>query len=444
MKRLNPPLSPREALAQRIAQTTYRLLRNEGLVRQHPAFEALPWDERVILAFDPLALRKPEAVVSERFVHRLSTTLGGRRVVPTNSRGLFLQVAYRPPPPVTRLESAPLDLSQQPSPLHVPIGRTQRGDLWLSLPEIDSVLIGGTRRMGKTNLLHTWIQALLHGGQARLFLWDGKGGVEFARYTAHPLAQVSHDLDDLLPPLSDAMVRRQALLRRSGHPNLAAYQQATGDRLPLLVLIVDELAQAGETEQDALARLVAVGGAFGVHPVLATQRPDAGAVRGLIRSNLATRIALPVPTRHESQIILGRSGAEKLPKMPGRLLFTWNARLVVAQAYRAVLDASAPGPKSRSLLAPWEVALVRVAVQELGGWFRIRDLAEATGVSRDRINVLAKRWEAMGYLTPVQRDARGHSLGRQVTLTLVEAAGLGGSADQADRADLADQAPEVG
>jgi len=124
--------------------------------------------QRVILAFDPLALRNPEAVVSECFVHRLSTALGGRQVVVTNSRGLFLQVAYRLPPPVTRLESRPLDLSQQPTPLHVPIGRTQQGrDLWLPLPELDSVLIAGTRRMGTTNLLHTWIQALHHGsGQA--------------------------------------------------------------------------------------------------------------------------------------------------------------------------------------------------------------------------------------------------------------------------------------
>ncbi len=442
MNSLSPTRSPREAMAQRIAQTTYRLLRNQGLVLHHPAFEVLPLGRRAILVFDPLALRKPETVVGERFVHQLSTALGGRQVVPTNSRGLFLQVAYAPP--VTqRLESRPLDLNQQPSPYHVPIGLTRKGkNLWLDITKMDSVLIGGTRRMGKTNLLHTWVQALLHGGQARLFLWDGKAGVEFGRYAGQ--AVVSDDLTALLAELHPEMSRRQALLRQSGHTSIAAYNAHSSAPLPLLVLVVDELAQADESEQEALAHLVALGGAFGIHPVLATQRPDAKAMQGLLKSNLSTRIALPVPSHHESRIILGRNGAERLAKTPGRLLLVWNAHLIEAQAFLAQENFASPAAEAAAaLLTPQEVKIVRIAVQELHGWFRIRELAAHTGMSRDRINALAKRWEAMGYLTPVQRDAKGAPQGRQVTLSLVEAAGFGGLADLADQADLADLAPEA-
>ena len=435
----NPQLTPtptaqplgtatsRRQAAERIARAAARLLENENLVLPQvkgEIFWVLPLGRRAVLVFDPLALRKPEEVVSPRFTHRLSTALGGVRVVATNHRGVFLQVAYRRTPSV-KLESRPLDLSKQPSPVHVPIGVAKTGELWLPLPEMDSVLIGGTRRMGKTNLLHTWIQALLAGKQARLFLWDGKGGVEFARYAEQAVA--ANDLAGIVGELSAEMSRRKALLRQTGYTSIAEYNRRERDKLPLLVPVVDELAQVPEDLQDALSRLVAVGGAFGVHPVFATQRPDSQAVQGLLRSNLGTRIALPVPTRHESQIILGRTGAEKLPKKPGRLLIVWNARLIEAQAFRAQLPPiPAPAPeeaKKASVLTPREMALAQAAVEQ-GGWFRVRQLSEATGESRDWVNKVAKRWERMGYLTAVQRDGQGHPLGRKITPTLLQAAGI--------------------
>ena len=425
---LGAAMSRRQA-AERIARAAARLLENENLVlpqARGEVFWVLPLGKRAVLVFDPLALRKPEAVVSPRFAHRLSTALGGVRVVATNHRGVFLQVAYRRAPSV-KLESRPLDLSNQPSSVHVPIGVTKTGELWLPLPEMDSVLIGGTRRMGKTNLLHTWIQALLAGKQARLFLWDGKGGVEFGRYAGQAI--VEDDLAVIVKQLHAEMLRRKALLRQTGYTSIAEYNRHGHlDELPLLVLVVDELAQVPDDLQDALSRLVAVGGAFGIHPVLATQRPDSQAVQGLLRSNLSTRIALPVPTRHESQIILGRTGAEKLPKKPGRLLIVWNARLIEAQAFRAQLPPiPAPAPeaeeKKASVLTPREMALAQAAVEQ-GGWFRVRHLSEATGESRDWVNKVAKRWERMGYLTAVQRDGQGHPLGRKVTPTLLQAAGI--------------------
>ena len=422
-------MSPRQEAAMRIARAAARLLENENLVlpqARGEVFWVLPLGKRAVLVFDPLALRKPEAVVSPRFTHRLSTALGGVRVVATNHRGVFLQVAYQRAPSV-KLESRPLDLSRQPSSVHVPIGITKTGELWLPLPEMDSVLIGGTRRMGKTNLLHTWIQALLLGKQARLFLWDGKGGVEFGRYAGQAI--VEDDLAVIVKQLHAEMLRRKALLRQTGYTSIAEYNRHGHlDSLPLLVLVVDELAQVPDDLQDALSRLVAVGGAFGIHPVLATQRPDAQAVQGLLRSNLSTRIALPVPTRHESQIILGRAGAEKLPKKAGRLLLTWNARLIEAQAFRAELS-SAPQParppveESPSVLTPREQALIP-AIMAQDGWFRVRQVAEATGESRDWVNKVAQRWERMGYLTPVQHDEKGHRLGRKVTPALLQAAGV--------------------
>ena len=432
--------------AKHIADRTWRFLVQRGLVDSpdrlpiRPLFYVLPRRERVVLVFNPLALKSVDRLLSPRTLHHLSTALGGRRVVAMNSRGVFLQIAYWPTPSVP-LASHPLDLALQPSPLHVPIGTTRRGPLWLSLPEMDSVLIGGSRRMGKTRLLHGWIQALIHGGEATLTLWDGKGGVEFGRYAGRPGVTVCpSDGRKRLEQAFAEMSRRADLFRQAGVPSLSEYVRHTGDRLPPLVLILDEVAFLPEEAQAVLVDLVAKGGAFGVYPVLATQRPDAGAVKALIRANLSTRIALPVPSVHDSMVILGRPGAEKLPKRKGRLLLVWNSRLVEAQAFQVDLPrAGGVRPDATAgLLTDRERRLVEAAVR-LGGWFRIRQVAKATGESRDWVNKIAKRWEAMGYLTPVQVNERGHRLGRRVTETLLQAAGLGGQADLADKADLAEE-----
>ncbi len=424
----------RQKRSQEIAEKTLRLLENQNwLVTGRIVFYVLPLAKRAILIFDPLALRKPELVVSPTFVHRLSTALGGCRVVPTNSRGIYLQVAYTRLV-MQKLSTQTLDLHQQASALNVPIGQTRRGSLWLSVTEMDSVLIGGTRRMGKTNLLHTWISALLHGNEAQLVLWDGKDGTEFGRYAQRENTLVGDDLNAGLQHLTDEITRRKRLFLSKGVNNLPAYNRTSRAKLLPLVLMVDEAALIPTELQKTLSRVIAVGGAYGIHPVIATQRPDAKAVQGMLKANLSTRIALPVPAHHDSQVILGHSGAEKLPKKKGRLLLVWNARLIEAQAYLAPQVDQPQLPDTIHLLTAREMSLVQAAVAN-DNWFRVREIAQTVGESRDWVNAIAKQWERSGYLTPVQRNEKGHPQGRKVTDTLVQAAGLGGSGDLADLAD---------
>ena len=384
----------RLAQAKIIVDVVLRLLENQNLlIPGRVAFYVWLRGKRVILIFDPLALRKPETIVSALFVHRLITALGGRRVIATNSRGIFLQIAYALLP-VTKLISSILDLSSQPSPLHLPIGQTKRGPLWLSIVEMDSVLIGGTRRMGKTNLIHTWILALLQGNFARLVLWDGKDGVEFGRYAEKDNALVVNDLAVGIQHLVEEMGHRKLLFQKAAVNSLPAYNAKRKAKLPPLILFVDEAALIPDELQSALSHLIAVGGAYGIHPIIATQRPDAQAVQGMLKANLSTRIALPVPSHHDSQVILGRSGAEKLPKQKGRLLLVWNARLIEAQAYLAPLDEAPQRPRPQSLLGSRELRLIEAAIAE-DGWFRVRELANQIGESRDWVNDLAKRWESL-------------------------------------------------
>lgn len=436
---------PQLALVQRLCDSTLRLLQNANwlprIEREAVLFHAWPREDRLILIFDAAIFKRPEAIANGQLAQRLRSGLGQRRVAVTLHDWLYIQVAYAPTPQ-QELQSQVLNLEEQPSPLHVPIGMTSKGSWWLSIPEMDSCLIGGARRMGKTNLLHGWIAALLRGGRAQLYLWDGKGGTEFQRYAGHPQATVlSADPADLLLALAQVhqeLHRRLQLFRNTGVTNLPAYNQQSTAALPLMVIMIDEVAWLPEEAQEVLGQLVALGGAGGIHPVIATQRPDAETVRGVLKSNLSTRLALPVPDRHISQIILGRAGAEKLPKRRGRLLTFWEAQPVEAQSFYMEL---APEP-GRQLPASWlgsqELQMVQVALG-LGGWFHIQKIAAELGVGDEAVTSQAQRWEEIGWLTGIQYDKTTRPprrLGRRLTATLVDLAGLDGFTDLADSGDL--------
>ena len=433
--------STRIGFARVIAERTLRLLHQQDLIAPgastSPVFYAWPRAERLVLVFDPLRLKNIESVLSKRFAHSLSSALNGRRITATNTRGVFLQVAYEPPRIAENLKAVALDLGQQPSPLHVPVGMTRRGPLWLSILDMDAVLVGGSRRMGKTRFLHGLIQALLHGGQASLILWDGKENVEFGRYAGQRNVRAVAELGQALQGLIEEITRRAGLFRQAGVSSLPEYNASQPNKLAPLVLVIDEAAFIPEADQPALINLVARGGAFGLHPIIATQKPDAQAVQTLVKANLSTRIALPVPTHWDSQVILGRPGAEKLTKVKGRLLLTWNARLVEAQSFIInTPETPAPGAAPRpSLLTEEEVQIVQfLATQD--DWFQAGLVADAFGHGREWAVELGQRWERAGYLTAVLRNAKGHPQGRKVTEQLHRAAESGEQANMENMENL--------
>lgn len=430
--------------AQLIAERTMRLLIQQDLVVPAapgvpgaPVFYAWPRPERVVLVFDPLRLKNIEAVLSKRFAHSLSSALNGRRITTTNTRGVFLQVAYEPPKVGESLKPVAFDLNQQPSPLHVPIGTTAKGPLWLSILDMDAVLVGGSRRMGKTRFLHGLIQALLHGGQANLILWDGKDNVEFGRYANQRNVRVVSELSAALQELVQEITRRAGLFRQAGVSSLPEYNARQPDKLSPLVLVIDEAAFIPEAEQPALINLVSRGGAFGLHPVIATQKPDAQAVQTLVKANLSTRIALPVPTHWDSQVILGRPGAEKLTKVKGRLLLTWNARLVEAQSFIINIPDSTPNtPQQQFYLLDDEELKVARFLLEQDGWFQAKTVADAFGHGNEWAVALSQKWEKLGYLTPVQRNDKGHPQGRKMTDALRRQVESGEAANVENLANL--------
>jgi hypothetical protein len=287
--------------------------------------------------------------------------------------------------------------------------------LWLNIAEMDAVLIGGSRRMGKTNLIHAWIAALLDGGAVQLVLFDGKGGVEFGRYRGR--AGVTFVEGKLLPALQDLyreMNRRLGLLRDAGAQNIAAY----GHPLPRIALVVDELASALEESgvESLLVDLAGRGGAVGIHPILATNQCRAEVVTQNLKVNLPTRIGFAVPQTSDSRVILDAANAAHLPNIHGRLVLRWNALLIEAQAYEVDLP-PAPTIVAEPVLSDRERQIAAVVLANRGE-FKIADVARAVGETREEMTRIAREWEARGWLTAVQHTQKG-AQPRQVTDTLL-------------------------
>lgn len=184
------------------------------------------------------------------------------------------------------------------------------------------LLVGGSTGQGKSVCVHALLASLITRhtpSTLRLALLDPKR-VEFNVYAKHKflwkdkLAIGEQESGQLLDELLDEMDERYRRFESLGINNIS--EAATlGVRLPYIVACIDELAELVLVDRNVetkIARLAQMARAAGIHLILATQRPDAKTFSGLIRSNVAGRIALTVQKTTESQIILDEAGAEDL------------------------------------------------------------------------------------------------------------------------------------
>lgn len=444
----------RYAMAGMLSQRLHFAVDKKKLLTPNPQgayFIAVPRADRLICVFHPAGITDVDQVLSDRFRVYLSERLD-RRVEISAGVHLYMQISYEPQRFVRRLpDRVPLDLAQRGGgPLMVPVAVTKRGPLWLSVLDMDAVIVGGTRRFGKTTFLHGWILSLTTGESServQLYLYDGKDGLEFSRYAGlrhvAAVAATGEELAKILGNLSVDLAERSRLMQKHGVREIGSLPVDV--RPPYIVLIVDELADALKTDrvEEALADLISRGGAYGVHPILATQRPDSSTVAGFLKCNCPMRISLPVPTTADSQVILGRSGAEKLAKKRGRILFEWNGRMIEGQAFDVPTEMiedilgrlqAGQAPLDPPLaLKDWEKELVRIAVkgtrpngQPFGGRFGPNDdLAQVSGVSRRKIERLGPVWQQQGLLSPVKyEEGTGRKLSRRVLRPLLQLADL--------------------
>jgi S-DNA-T family DNA segregation ATPase FtsK/SpoIIIE len=114
----------------------------------------------------------------------------------------------------------------------------------------------------------------------------------------------------------DEMERRYVLMEEAGVSDIAGYNAKAPEKLKRRVLIIDEYAdmivssQTRGTLELFVQRICQKGRAAGIHLILATQRPDAKVVTGIIKANLQLRVALKVTSKTNSQIILGEGAGQ--------------------------------------------------------------------------------------------------------------------------------------
>lgn len=206
------------------------------------------------------------------------------------------------------------------------MGKDIAGNIVVSdISKMPHLLIAGATGSGKSVCVNTIITSMLYKyspDEVRLILVDPKV-VELSVYNGipHLLIPVVTDPHKAAGALNWAvreMMRRYDLFASTGSRKLEAYNKnvAKEDRLPQIVIIIDELADlmmvAKKEVEDSIVRLTQLARAAGIYLIVATQRPSVNVITGLIKANIPSRIAFKVSSPVDSRTILDCSGAEKL------------------------------------------------------------------------------------------------------------------------------------
>ena len=215
------------------------------------------------------------------------------------------------------------------SKLTVALGKDISGKIVLAdLAKMPHLLVAGTTGSGKSVCTNSMILSVLFRAspeEVRIILIDPKR-VEFSAYNnlPHLLIPVVTDPRKAAGALGWAvteMLRRYQVfaahnVRDLGDYNELAEKSEDLQKMPQILIVIDELADlmmaASKEVEDSIVRLAQMARAAGMHMVIATQRPSADVLPGLVRSNIPSRIGLTVGKATESRIMLDDGGAEKL------------------------------------------------------------------------------------------------------------------------------------
>lgn len=229
------------------------------------------------------------------------------------------------------------NFQKAPSRLTLGLGKDVVGNpVTANLAKMPHLLIAGATGSGKSVAVNGIICSILMKAtpdEVRLLLVDPKR-IELAHY---------EDIPHLLHPVVDdakmaaralrwavlEMERRYIIMKEARVKNLASFNATAEKSLPLIVIIIDELADlmmvSSREVEDAVTRLAQMARAAGMHLILATQRPSVDVLTGIIKANFPTRISFKVSSKVDSRTILDTGGAEQLLGMGDMLVLQSGA-----------------------------------------------------------------------------------------------------------------------
>ena len=224
-------------------------------------------------------------------------------------------------------------LSQQSFILN--LGESFTGPVTVDLARVPHILLGGATGSGKSVLLKLLLMQANKKG-AKVCIADFKGGVDFPPVW-HKECQMCFEEQatlELLTELTEELERRKTLLKASGLPNIDHYNESTRDNLQRYIFACDELAEmldkTGLTKdqkeivvkiESSLSVIARQGRAFGIHLILATQRPDSTILNGQIKNNINCRICGRADNVLSMIILDNTDAADQIPEdAQGRFL----------------------------------------------------------------------------------------------------------------------------
>lgn len=209
------------------------------------------------------------------------------------------------------------------------------------LSKMPHLLVAGATGSGKSVSINSMVMSILYKAapaEVKMLMVDPKL-LELSAYQEipHLIAPViTHPKEsaEVLKKMVFEMERRYRFLAEKGARNIDGFnvQAKDEERLPYLVIIIDELADlmftAPTDVEDSITRLAQMGRAAGIHLILATQRPSVDVITGIIKANFPARLAFQVSSKVDSRTILDTHGAEQLLGKGDMLLMLPGARII--------------------------------------------------------------------------------------------------------------------
>ncbi len=226
------------------------------------------------------------------------------------------------------------------SPLTLGLGKSKNGEIFITdLREMPHLIIAGATGSGKSVAVHSILLSILYKAspeEVRFILIDPKR-VELALYNTLPhlltpvvvntklaknaLDWAVYEMEERYKKLAmlqvrslDQFNRKLDMLKQTDEDLPEGLENQ--DRIPYIVIVIDEFAdlimECGRDLEQGVARIAQKARAVGIHLILATQRPSTDVITGTIKNNFPSRIALAVPSKHDSRTIIDIMGAEKL------------------------------------------------------------------------------------------------------------------------------------
>ncbi|NQU83900.1 MAG: DNA translocase FtsK [Parcubacteria group bacterium] len=216
------------------------------------------------------------------------------------------------------------EFKQEKSKLTIAIGKDVAGKVWTAnLAKMPHLLVAGASGSGKTINIISIVMSLLYQNSPdnlRFIMIDPKRlDLPLFNDIPHLLTPVITHVPKIVNSLKWAILemdRRLGTLEKHKKTDIADFNHDNKEKMPYLVIIIDELADLMQTAaseiETCVSRLAAKGRAAGIHLILATQHPSVNVITGTIKANITSRIAFAVGSNMNSRVILDTGGAEKL------------------------------------------------------------------------------------------------------------------------------------